>query len=239
MDINKTLDRFAIMTLAELEMRGMQEAHEVAVQERDAARADVLAAFEEMLGAVSEMVGECQRARLCHMGEFKVRTPQIDEHMVERWAKLVEPPKGGAMDDYMDEFMSISEIDQEAHVDKLDKLSEKMLGIFGYKVNQHKNGYCYIEGPTGSIGGYLTPEAAYRHEANPVFSIAAAWELVKEMHESGVVTIQASFKPHKWICGISMDNVSLDEICGSGETVQEAICRAWLAWHEANVKAAE
>jgi hypothetical protein len=81
--------------------------------------------------------------------------------------------------------------------------------------------------------------------------IAAAWELVDEMNHSGDGFVDLIYAIHdngpqlKWLCEFRMlskwivknGNDPLDGrsdyILGLAPTAPEAICRAWLAWKEA------
>lgn len=104
-------------------------------------------------------------------------------------------------------------------MDELDELNSKIEDLLGWKFDG-KN----WRGPGGSV---------WEEHKNYARDIAAAWELMAEMeadeqepciyHSPGIIGWVCSFTPRTKYVTIGYH----------GETAPEAICRAWLAWKEA------
>jgi hypothetical protein len=115
-------------------------------------------------------------------------------------------------------------------MDELDELRTKIANTKGYRVAVVGLSYAtlYEPGDTLPENAEVLDMADYL-DSVPDWSsdLVAAWDLVEEMNEAGCPVDVRSFVDGTATCIVD------DKLRSVGETVPEAICKAWIAYREA------
>lgn len=132
---------------------------------------------------------------------------------------------------------------------ELDELRERIAKALGYYWREiGRDAYLALAAGHGTVDRDAVrvdePDAkSARHYRCPDFprDIAAAWGLVEEINEAGypvaLLNLPAPFVGGKPFCEAKVYDKSHTEMMfHQAATAPEAICRAWLAWKEAQTK---